>query len=95
MFYMTAEPNDLRAEYWSVRRSLYNTTELARHVSAPKGRRSLAGSTGRLLREFDLITNIARKRGIDLLATVETPENEHADHEGWHCYPDSAACYQV
>lgn len=68
MRYMDMSAEQLRAEYWAERRGLYSAGELARHVSSPRGRRMLAGQTGDKLARFDLICNVARKRGIDLLA---------------------------
>ena len=69
MRYMDMTPAQLREAYWTERNGLYNVTELARSVSSPRGRRTLASQTGAKLRRFDLICNVARKRGIDLLAT--------------------------
>lgn len=69
MRYMDMTPAQLREAYWTERNGLYNVTELARSVSYPSSRKTLARQTGAKLRRFDLICNVARKRGIDLLAT--------------------------
>jgi hypothetical protein len=67
MYYMEATPEELRREYRAERAALYTATELARHVSSPGGRRKMARVIGAKDRRFELICNVARKRGIDLL----------------------------
>lgn len=69
MRYMDMTPDQLRAEYWAERNGLYNVGNMARSVSSPRGRRTLGNQTARKLYRFDLICNVARKRGIDLLAS--------------------------
>jgi hypothetical protein len=67
MFYKELAPEELRREYWTERRALYQATEFARNVTAPRGRRVMARQVGAIDRRFTLICNVARKRGIDLL----------------------------
>jgi hypothetical protein len=69
MHYMSATPAELRAEYWTERNAVAGVGNLARSVTTAKGRRTAARLTESKLRRFDLICNVARKRGIDLLAT--------------------------
>lgn len=73
MYYKTATAAELRAEYWAERNSLARVTDQARSTRHPAARRKLAAITAAKLRRFDLITAVARQRGIDLLATG-TPE---------------------
>lgn len=68
MRYMDMTPARLREEYWAERNGLATVGELARHVTSRGGRRTLGRQTGDKLARFDLICNVARKRGIDLLA---------------------------
>lgn len=68
MLYKDMEPEQLREAYRQSRRHLAGIGNLARNVTSGRARWTLAGQTGRELREFDLIVNVARKRGIDLLA---------------------------
>jgi len=68
MRYMDMTPEQLQAEYWTERNGLYNVSELARSVRSPRGRRTLGAQTAAKLRRFDLICNVARKRGIVLVA---------------------------
>lgn len=66
--YMDMTPDELRAAYREERRRLHNIGTMAQSVTSPKGRKMLARQTGPALERFDLICNVARKRGIDLLA---------------------------
>jgi hypothetical protein len=69
MLYKDMTPAALRAEYWTERNGLASVSNLACAVTTPNGRKTAARLTGPKLRRFDLICNIARSRGIDLLAT--------------------------
>lgn len=68
MRYMDMSPAQLREAYWAERTGLYNTGQMACSVTSPRARRTLGGITASKLNRFDLICNVARKRGIDLLA---------------------------
>lgn len=68
MRYMDMDPAQLRAEYWAERNGLAAVGTLACSVTTGRGRRTAARLTGSKLGRFDLICNVAGKRGIDLLA---------------------------
>jgi hypothetical protein len=61
-------PAELRAAYWAERNGLAQVGQLACSVTTSRGRRTAARLTGSKLARFDLICNVARSRGIDLLA---------------------------
>jgi hypothetical protein len=70
--YMDMTPDELRAAYRYWGEAQYNAGNIANlHAGAPRGsrtRNTAAANWGRANREFDLICNVARKRGIRLLA---------------------------
>ena len=68
MHYMTATPAELRAAYQDERNGLASVGTLACSVTTSRGRKTAGRLTAAKLRRFDLICNVARKRGIDLLA---------------------------
>jgi hypothetical protein len=68
MLYKDMPAGQLRAEYWTERNGLASAGNLACSVTTARGRRTAARLTGSKLRRFDLICNVARSRGIDLLA---------------------------
>lgn len=70
MYYKTATPEELREEYWRLRNALANQGNLARSVTSHSALGMLGRQTGRSLEQFDLLCNVARMRGIDLLAPV-------------------------
>jgi hypothetical protein len=67
MLYKDMTPEELRREYWAERKGLAGAADLAVAVTTGRGRKTAARITGAKLRRFDLICNVARKRGIDLL----------------------------
>ena len=63
---------DLRAAYWATRTALYNAGALANAVTTRRSRVAVARPVGRLLRDLDIITGVARKRSLDLIAPSVT-----------------------
>jgi hypothetical protein len=68
VLYKDMTASQLRAEYWAERNGLAGVADLACAVTTARGRKTAARLTGAKLRRFDLIVNVARSRGIDLLA---------------------------
>jgi hypothetical protein len=69
MLYKDMTPDQLREEYRAERAGLAGVGNLACNVTTARGRKTAARLTGAKLRRFDLICNVARSRGIDLLGT--------------------------
>lgn len=67
MLYKDMTPEDLRSAYATERTIAYNSSQMAQSVSPRnQGRRKVARSWGRAMRNVEMIEAIARKRGIRL-----------------------------
>lgn len=66
--YLDMTPAELRAAYWAARDAVASWSDLAPVTYSRRGRATVAGGVFRNVDRLDLIVNVARKRGIDLLA---------------------------
>lgn len=60
-------PEQLRDAYWATRHLLANRADIGAASTTRAGRKRAARGVPRLLRDIDLIVNVARGRGINLL----------------------------
>lgn len=71
MLYKDMTDTDLIAAYWATRNAMHNNGEIARSCS-PGGRgvRTMARQMGRLIRDFDIICAVLRKRDVTPLVNA-------------------------
>lgn len=66
MLYKDMTDDGLVDAYWQVRTALANSGDLACSTTTRRGRQVAARGVGRNLRDLDIITAVARKRGVSL-----------------------------
>lgn len=63
---MIADPDALREHYASCRELAHNNGRIAQQ--GPRAAKKAARSMGYLMRQIDMVENVARKRGLSLVA---------------------------